>query len=41
MPHTQAKPATVWTTDVLMKDFDKFVQAASEITDFLERAPEI
>jgi hypothetical protein len=35
------KPATTWTTDELMKDFDEFVQAASEITEFLERAPEI
>ena len=39
MPLTQAKPATVWTTDELMKDFDDFVKAASEITDFLEKAP--
>ena len=39
MPLTQAKPATIWTTDELMKDFDEFVQAASEITDFLEGAP--
>ena len=41
MPLTPAKPATVWTTDELMKDFDEFVQMASGITEFLERAPEI
>ena len=40
MPHTEAKPATTWTTDELMKDFDEFVQVAYEITEFLERAPE-
>ena len=41
MPLTQAKPATIWTTEELMKDLDDFVQAAREITDFLERAPEL
>lgn len=40
MPRTEEKSATTWTTDELMKDFDEFVQAACEITEFLERAPE-
>ena len=41
MPHTKAQQATVWKTDEIMTAFEKFVQAASEITDILERAPEI
>ena len=39
MPLTQEEPATTWTTDEFMKDFDDFIKAAYEITDFLERAP--
>jgi hypothetical protein len=41
MPLATEEPATIWTTDELMKDFDDFVQAASKITEFLEGAPEI
>ena len=40
MPRTAEKPATTWTTAELMKDFDEFVQAAYDITSFLETAPE-
>lgn len=39
MPRTAEKPATTWTTDELMKDFDEFVQAAYDITGYLETAP--
>ena len=38
MPNTAAQPPTTWTAEELMKDFDEFVQAAFDVTGYLEDA---
>ena len=36
LPNVPEQPATTWTTDEPMKDFEKFVQAAFDISSLLE-----
>ena len=36
MPNTAAQPPMMWTAKELMKDFDEFVQAALDVTGYLE-----
>lgn len=38
MPNTAAQPSTTWTVEELMKDFDEFVQAAFDVTGYLQDA---
>lgn len=38
MPNTDEKPATTWKAEELLEDFDEFVQAAFDITKYLENA---
>ena len=38
MPDTAAQPPTTWTADEFMRDFDEFVQAAFDVTGYLEDA---
>ena len=38
MPNTAAQPPTTWTAEELLEDFDEFVQAAFDVTGYLEVA---
>ena len=41
IPGKPSQPPTDWTTEEILSDFDKFVQAAADIVDILEHCPSV